>query len=533
MPIAPKEHKSNHSWLIYITLLVFTVALISYILSEPTTLHSAKKTTPSFEQSQKGTQPEADITIKSTSGRSGSSENLRDIDDKLTATYSTLYGRLPESQAQALRESQHTWIKTRDLACGVTYQGHDREKWLGHIISNDSRKACVTKLTLARTQTLRQRLTRTTGASRDYRKTSPVQKASGPRKHQPGPTHGTLSQSEPKSTIYPSVRSTWGDQFNPANETSPGFFRAYYFNSRHPKQIIATEEVPDIAIQYPWSDFHGIKSEDFGAYWIGSKHFEADTSVEINVAMSWSKTRVIIDKQLVYEGGSNMRIPFTFSAGDHLIEVEYLNNWHTTDFTVSFLALHRRVQKSALRMHLSGQAFDGAKVLYASVYESKNRDLTTTVSIERTEQPVILVLSSYSAVKWQIATPYPVDIRAIAYGSYSPGTRVSGDIPESTKIIEFEGRLGTYRKKRQCNCVGGYFHCEGSSLKKTVDAVETATGKPMLGFAGRYAASTLTVPELKITPSVLAESMAHEQQIEQQRMECRQQGHPDFEQFME
>ena len=105
-----------------------------------------------------------------------------------------------------------------------------------------------------------------------------------------------------------------------------GRFSAYYLRSGEPPQLIARDSVDDVSINYAWADFHGIKSEDFEGYWVGRFRYENETPVYLTVDQSWSQTRVIVDRKLIYEGGSNARVPFVFSPGTHTVEVEYANN---------------------------------------------------------------------------------------------------------------------------------------------------------------------------------------------------------------
>ena len=140
----------------------------------------------------------------------------------------------------------------------------------------------------------------------------------------------------PEEPATAEVITTWGDTLNPSNQVPSGRFKAFYFNSQQPRDVIASALVDDVGISYAWSEFHNIRSEDFGAYWVGRFHVAQPATRIANISQSWSKTRIIIDKKVVYEGGSDARVPYTLSQGDHLIEVEFLNNWHTTGLAVDF-----------------------------------------------------------------------------------------------------------------------------------------------------------------------------------------------------
>lgn len=125
---------------------------------------------------------------------------------------------------------------------------------------------------------------------------------------------------------------TWGDDLNPTNEIPLNSFKAFYINTNNKKQVIATSHVKQVAIEYSYSDLHDIHSQNFGAYWVGMFEFTEDQALHFNVHLSWASTRIIVDGFVVYEGGSKTRVPYLFTKGKHKIEVEYTNNWHTTDF---------------------------------------------------------------------------------------------------------------------------------------------------------------------------------------------------------
>jgi uncharacterized membrane protein len=145
---------------------------------------------------------------------------------------------------------------------------------------------------------------------------------------------------------YPPVSSTWGDRLNPNNKAPMGRFSAFYLRSGEPPQLIARDSVDDVSINYAWAEFHGIKSEDFEGYWVGRFRYEKETPVYLTVDQSWSQTRVIVDRRLIYEGSSNARVPFVFSPGTHTVEVEYANNWHTTSLSVNFVGAEEPLPRS-------------------------------------------------------------------------------------------------------------------------------------------------------------------------------------------
>ncbi len=320
---------------------------------------------------------------------------------------------------------------------------------------------------------------------------------------------------------YPPVSSTWGDRLNPNNNAPMGRFSAYYLRSGEPPQLIARDSVDDVSINYAWADFHGIKSEDFEGYWVGRFRYEKETPVYLTVDQSWSQTRVIVDRKLIYEGGSNARVPFVFSPGTHTVEVEYANNWHTTSLSVNFVGAEEPLPRSELRARLRALAPEDAVVQFAAVYESGAQDNVVVLNLAPSRVPVILVLNSYSSVHWVIKNPNRVDLRAVVYGGHAPGSRIQTDKKDDgVPRLLVEGALGSYDASPRCRCVGGLFHCEGGSLLDTVQSLSAMLGYSVAGVSGEYSPKAMNVPSIVVTPEVVADARSALERIGNARREC-------------
>ena len=321
---------------------------------------------------------------------------------------------------------------------------------------------------------------------------------------------------------YPAVQSTWGDRLNPGGKAPLGRFNAYYMRSGKPATLVATDTVGEVSINYPWADFHGIRSEDFEGYWVGQFRYEKQTPVYIGIDQSWSRTRVIIDRKLVYEGGNKTRLPFLFSPGLHTIEVEFINNWHTTGLSVTFVQAIEPIGRPELRAQLRALAPDNTVAHFAAVYESGSRDNSVVLKLAPSRAPIILVLNSYHAVRWVIDNRTRADLRAIVYSSFAPGTRIETKSRDSSvPRVLVAGELGSYDAAPRCNCVGGIFHCEGGNLNDTVNTLSSVLGFPVTGVSGEYSPQMLSVPSIDVTPEVMADARATMERLERKRNECR------------
>lgn len=359
-----------------------------------------------------------------------------------------------------------------------------------------------------------------------HQKTRPMPVNKNPNSH-----HNTM----PIKKFPRKAESTWGKYLNPKNKIPTNKFKAFYINTNKPKELIASEIVDKVSINYAWDKFHAIKSEDFGGYWVGNFTYEKESPIEISVSQSWSKTRVIIDGIVIYEGGSNTKVPYTFKKGKHKIEVEYVNNWHTTGFMVTMQPKTKTYNQQELKAALSKHTSKNSEVMFAGVYESSEKDQSIELILAKHKKPIVLVLSSYDAVNWKIKNTKNVKIEAIIYSAYKPGVEVKGDFSKSLPILAYTGRVGSYDIKKRCSCINGgaNFHCEGSSAEETISRVESLTGKKMVGFSGKYSTDALLVPNVLITDKKKKEFKNDNLKIEQQRTECGKKSNPEFEKMFE
>ena len=332
---------------------------------------------------------------------------------------------------------------------------------------------------------------------------------------------------------FAKASSTWGEKFNSSKQVPEKGFYAYYINTNNPEQVINKETVSDVSINYIGDKFHNIKSEDFGAYWVGRINLPKSEVKTIAVNQSWSKARLIIDGFIVYEGGSNKEILLNLEKGSHFVEVEYVNNWHTTEFSLTFLDKVEKLSLSDIKDQLSDNILGEYEIYYAGLYESSNKDLSAVLNIEKTSKKIVLFLSSYSPVKWHISNPFMTNIRAIVYGSSNPGTTITGDLDNSTILFPSQKRIGSYSSKKKCRCTAGVFHCEGNSLLSTKEAIEQLSEYPMTGFSGKYSASSLRVPQVIVNEKYLKDQEENNQKITEQRAFCKKQNDPNFEKMFD
>jgi hypothetical protein len=248
----------------------------------------------------------------------------------------------------------------------------------------------------------------------------------------------------PVQLALPIAVNTWGAKLNPKGQVPKNGFQAYYIRSNQPETLIATELVDDIAINYAYAEFHAIDSQAFGAYWVGRLDFRSPEIRMINVSLSWSAARVIIDGKIAYDGTSNDRRIFQFSKGSHLVEVEFTNHWHTTEFRVTFDRQLRLYKAAEVRGKLARNRIVNPSVYAVSVYESKSKDLSIRLLANRKLSNAVLVLSSYSPVRWNIDDAVRSGVKAIIYNSGHPSTNVTGLHSERLLLLPVADSVGRY-----------------------------------------------------------------------------------------
>ena len=168
---------------------------------------------------------------------------------------------------------------------------------------------------------------------------------------------------------YPAVSRTWGDTlhispagsgFNVAYMTDGDLPSAHPYNPRdparratpaqrpvttidsalelwrkEPQRLIAREHTGAIKIHYSWSEFKNIPSQDFAAYWAGKIQIRRAGYYRFRMTQSWSQVRILLNRHRIYEGGKDLTPRVWLEPGSYTLEVEYLNNWHTTDFELA------------------------------------------------------------------------------------------------------------------------------------------------------------------------------------------------------
>lgn len=324
--------------------------------------------------------------------------------------------------------------------------------------------------------------------------------------------------------VEQSENRTWVNRFNPEGRIPEKGFRAFYFNRANPNRIVHRENVKNIAIKYAYSDFHGIPSQNFSAYWVGQLYFEKRTTLQISVSTSWAKARVRINGIVIDDLNQNKNAyTHTFTPGNHIVEVEYINNWHTVEFKVTIEKPVSYLSPTEVTSALKSLGLSDANLAYASVYESKNRDVSLPVVVDEEADYTVLWLESYEAIDWQIEADD--EIKAIIVSSYKPGSRVLTN--QQTPIILTRTRIKLAGGRGNCHCTAGYFHCESSEgIIMGHERLERITGGKLVSYSKNYSPRFIKFEPYGLEQ--ISEAKLHKQRLAAAKQQCLKHAKPNF-----
>lgn len=319
---------------------------------------------------------------------------------------------------------------------------------------------------------------------------------------------------------------TWGEYLNVNKEIPTNAFHAFYFDAAHPKEVVASEKVKEISVNYPYKEFHGIDSSRFGGYWVGDFVYEKEKKEVFYVSQSQSKLRLIVDGYVLYEGSNSEEIPYLFTKGKHRIEVEHLNHWHTTRMNVKIGEYFKKYTLEELKDQFSYLKQKDFTIWYTGIYESRNIDSSVEITLKESEKPVVLIFQSYRATNWKINNPHHTKIEVVILNSYSPIAMVEG-IDKKTPLYYTKRSLGYgYQLTRKCSCTSGHFHCSGSVFKDR--SISALFNKKIDGFSGVYGTKGLTIPQKRMEESVYNMIEKNEKEIKEKRKVCSKNRDIDF-----
>jgi hypothetical protein len=318
----------------------------------------------------------------------------------------------------------------------------------------------------------------------------------------PLPTDTFYKTENLRLSDFKKAENRWFENYNLGAKDIPrNTYRALYFDSTKPKNIVRNVVTDKIAVNYAWAEGDGftVDSPNFGGFWVGDIDITERGVYTVTSVVSQSEARIIINGYEVLTEGV---VDIDLDPGVYRVEVEYLNNWHTTDFSVNL--------KRKETVYNGDQVFGKVRAIggdvavwYVGAYESANADRVIHLEIGKSPIPVVLILSAYSQVYWDIDNQNGTNIAYVLYDGGRLGSTVTGSVPSERVLQIEEGRFqGAYTLAANCSEIGSSFYCENIDGLTHVDAqAEVFTGKKITGFSGAYSVGSALVPEQRIDAS--------------------------------
>ncbi|MEL6232126.1 MAG: hypothetical protein AAFR24_19650 [Cyanobacteria bacterium J06627_3] len=316
-------------------------------------------------------------------------------------------------------------------------------------------------------------------------------------------------------TSLPSISETWGDHLiMPSDQIPVGSYLAIYFRTSQPDTVIYKENVPKAVIQYSWSDFQNINSEEFGGYWVGDFDFEEEEVRSFHISQGHATSRILVDGRVIYEGSSSKVIPVRFTAGRHRIEIQHINNWHTVGYSAKLLPQN-------LYDGSPPNPTQSSTIWYAGIYEASSRNAEVTVRLKPAPTPIHLYLGSYEAVTWNVEQTLGAELAGVYFSSYSPGTEVQFSA-QAVPVQEISLPDIYYSLEPNCSEHGATLFCDtplyiGDNFKESISNL--TGGFFASGFSGQYSADVLDVPDRFLSESDYDELTQQSMDLEQDYQE--------------
>lgn len=329
----------------------------------------------------------------------------------------------------------------------------------------------------------------------------------------PGATNhsAALSTAGSRLAAYPLATRSWGDIYNPGGNIPAHGFAAWYIDTRQPQQPVATAEETRIALDFAYSDSHGIPSESFAAYWAGKIPVVQKGHYRLKADISWAQMRVLLDRHIIAESRESQRTELPpaleLDAGEHLLEVEYSNHWHTAQFQLALEPDVPAYGSEDLAAAIAALHLPPATVTHVvALYQSAAADRRIRVQAPTGDTPYILVLNSYDPVNWELKGRAPVLVVHDDRGSL----RGMGSAPQLVWRSRFSHNAASedLPGPPECTCHirERNLKCEGDVTPGLVGKVKQLTGYPLAGFSGAYSnTDDALIPVPLIPGAALAE----------------------------
>lgn len=322
---------------------------------------------------------------------------------------------------------------------------------------------------------------------------------------------------------------SWGEHLLKGKKPPLNEYAAFYFGTDSPDKVYM-QSVKDVAVNYAYDEFKGIDSSKFAAFWAGDFEFEKDTLKRLVFDNSDKDLRIFIDGNIIFDSTENMSkkdLTYNFTKGNHTIEIEMMNHWHTVDFYFALRDIVEYFSQNDIAEKIN-KKWKNFEIFSVSVYESSGFDRKIVLNLDQKyKKPVLLLLSSYNSADFQILNPYD---NKLAFVVFNKDSRVSYDKKDGEIFYLDDERLPFSYKAEDCYCIPRIgLHCsENSDIININEKIKKIYGVGLSGISHKYSAASFKIPEKIYNQDLIDEVMDARQKMEKLKIDCQKEQSSNF-----
>lgn len=296
-------------------------------------------------------------------------------------------------------------------------------------------------------------------------------------------------------------------------------FITYYSNIETETDAVYSEVTNEINLKTN-GKFQKINSNLINTYWIGYIKVKKNEKRTISISQNSSKIKMLIDNEEVFNGSNSKELNVSLKKGLHKIEIKFFSISSTIRLNINLdeNKKHEIYGKKLVNFFNKVAHIDYEPVV-VSINESNRDDYKIDIYLKKFSKPIVLFLSSYESVEWNIFNPENNKIFAIVYSSGYISS-VFGDIKNTLLIksnIKFPPKI-----KKKSSCHNHVFNISGSNIYEVQKKIYEITSKNLTNFTGDYRSSEIIVPMLIVDDKLINETKKNMNDIQNKLEECKQ-----------
>lgn len=219
----------------------------------------------------------------------------------------------------------------------------------------------------------------------------------------------------------------------PLLKTGP--FTAEYYNG---ETLVGSERVERPAANFDHTNpFLNIPPESFGATWTGEIEVAHRALVNVAFDLSYASVTLEIDGSVVatWEELTTSVKPLALEPGIHTVKIRVKSLTSNVRMNVALTA-KSLLPAAAVGTKLKPLVTPDVRIIYVGAYESSDFANRVSLRLREGSTPIILIVSSFHAINWNIVNAANLNLRAVIYSSYAPTSTFSGVTSVPTFNVE-------------------------------------------------------------------------------------------------